>query len=143
MPDQENQRGLKVVKLEQPAEGRRPGRPRKLVMPPLPRELLDSMTELERDHYHYFVRAFREEYPDLTATDLIMLHQAALEYINLLRVQANQLQTGIVLTMSRQHPGVQLRQWLDGLSVTRKQRPRDDSKQREEVEQLLRSLSGE
>lgn len=132
---QEAPRTLRVAPLQhayQPPTGR----PTKLKMPPLPQEIMDGMSTLERQHFDYFIRSFRQEYPSLSAADLLCLQQAAIEYINLLRVQARQLKSGEVISMARQHPGVQLRQWLDMLSVTRKSRPnRDEGK---EVEKDLR-----
>lgn len=119
------------------------GRPTKLKMPPLPQAIMDGMTDLEKQHFDYFVRSFRQEYPSLSAADLLCLQQAALEYINLLRVQAQQLSTGQVISMARQHPGVQLRQWLDMLSVTRKQRraPSDGSEVEKDLRDSLMRLS--
>ena len=116
---------FQVAKLSSPAQLEEPrrGRRRKATMPPLPQELLDGMTELERQHFQFFLDAHHNEYGDsLNQADEIALMQAAIEYINLLRVQADQLATGKIISMARQHPGVQLRQWLDSLSVTRKQR---------------------
>jgi hypothetical protein len=84
------------------------------------------MTELEMQHFYYFLAAFQEDFPNLKPSQEISLVQAAIEYINLLRTQARQLETGEVISMARQHPGVQLRAWLDALGVNRKQQARDD-----------------
>jgi hypothetical protein len=124
---QEGPKVFSVVPLTAEVAPRGAGRPKKLKMPPLPAGIWDGMAELEQQHYDYFVGAFRAEYPTLSAADLLCLQQAAIEYINLLRVQAQQLSTGQVISMARQHPGVQLRQWLDMLSVTRKQRRNPDT----------------
>lgn len=132
---------MKVIKLQQPSDldAPRPGRPRKLKMPPLPQEILDGMTSLEQEHFAFFLESHRQQYPDLTPTDLISLTAAAMEYVAYLRLQASQLSTGELVTMSRQHPGVQMRAWLDSLSVTRKQR--GPAKKEDEGADLLRSLS--
>jgi hypothetical protein len=110
-------------------------------MPDLPQGILDGMTPLEIQHFEHFIRAFREDYPDLTQAQLISLTQAAIEYVNLLRVQAQQLETGQVISMARQHPGVQLRAWLDSLGATRKQQGRDTNEGKENEKQLREVLS--
>jgi hypothetical protein len=136
-----------VVQLDQPAPsrittGRRP-RPK---MPPLPQGLLDGMTALEQEHFWYFIDAYQADYPAMKPTDVICLYQAALEYINTLRVQAKQLKSGEVISMARQHPGVQMRAWLDMMDVTRKARTRagksqDDSEEAKQVKDALKALS--
>lgn len=114
----------KVIRLQQPSDLDQPkrGRPKKLKFPALPQEILDGMTPLEKEHFAFFIDSHLQQYPDLIATDYIGLYAAAMEYIAYLRLQAQQLATGELITQSRQHPGVQLRAWLDSLSVTRKQR---------------------
>jgi hypothetical protein len=69
-----------------------------------------------------------------------------LEYVNLIRVQAMQLKSRQVLSMARQHPGVQLRQWLDQMACTRKARtagksPSQDDQDRASLKELLKGLS--
>jgi hypothetical protein len=137
-----------VIRLETPSqlEEAKPGRKRRLKMPPIPQEVFDGMTALELEHYHFFVEAYQQDYPGMKPTDLICLHQAALEYINTLRVQAKQLKTGEVISMARQHPGVQLRAWLDAMSVTRKARTSakkdtEESDQAKELKAALKALS--
>lgn len=134
---------LVVQKLTEAAPAK-VGRKRKLKMPPLPQAILDGMTPLEREHFEFLIAAYNDEYGDsLTPADQISLQQAAIEYINLLRVQADQLSTGKIISMARQHPGVQLRQWLDSLSVTRKQRAasRPEDKQTAALTEELLKLS--
>jgi hypothetical protein len=114
---------LKVVPLTRPTEEqKRPGRKPKRKMPPLPKEILDGMSELEREHFEYFVHSILEENPDLAGSDLILVNLAGLDYINTLRLEQNQLASGELVTMSRQHPGVQFRAWLAMLSASRKDR---------------------
>jgi aryl carrier-like protein len=134
---------FKVEPLLFPAQlaEKRNGRPRKRKMPPLPQEILDGMSELEQEHYTYFIESYQAQYPDLTDADQIALVQAGLEYINTLRVQAKQLKTGEVISMARQHPGVQLRAWLDLLSVTRKQRKPNDKQEEAELKNWFTGLS--
>jgi hypothetical protein len=130
---------LKVIPLSRPsAEEPRTGRPRKLKMPDLPQEIYDGMSDIEREHFDFFLNAIRQEYPDLTHTDNIFLVMAGLDYINSLRLQVQQLKSGDLVTMSRQHPGVQLRAWLDMLSVTRKARQgtRTDTEKEEKLSRL-------
>ncbi len=82
------------------------GRPEKLVMPPLPEM---RMTDLERDLFDYFLASYQQQYPDLVPTDFILLHLAALEYIKWLRIIAEELETGRVISQARQHPAVNMR----------------------------------
>ncbi|GHO44543.1 hypothetical protein [Ktedonospora formicarum] len=132
---------LKVVPLDKALEReKKSGRPKKLEMPALPQALFDGMTELERAHFFYFVDAYREEYPDLTPTDVLNLHMAGLEYISYLRIQAQQISTGEVISQARQHPGVQMRALLDQLSVTRKQRQQQNKGQDDRDKQAAREL---
>jgi hypothetical protein len=116
------------------------GRPKKLKMPPLPQEIFDGMSELEQQHFHFFVQAIREEHSDLTPSDLIALNMAALNYINSLRLQQAQLTSGELVTMSRQHPEVQLRAWLDLMSVSRKQRGPQKSAEEQQKAEFQASL---
>lgn len=115
---------------EEPA---RRGRKPKLTPPPLPQELFDGMSDIEKQHFTFFLAAIMEEYPDLTKTDMIFLNMAGLDYINSLRLQVQQLQSGELVTMSRQHPGVQLRAWLELLSVSRKARQGSRNNQDEKL----------
>lgn len=77
---------------------------------------------VEQELFDFFMDAYREQYPDLTPTDNLMLYLAGIEWIKYLRVAREELETGKVITMSRQHPGVQMRALLDQLSVTRRAR---------------------
>lgn len=143
----EIQEGLSVVPLTTPRQLRRAsGRPRKLEMPPLPEEMFEGMTELEQQHFTFFVEAYQKDYPQMSPSDCLCLHQAALEYINLLRVQATQLRKREVISMARQHPGVQLRQWLDQMACTRKARtagkaPTAEDEDRASLKRALSALS--
>lgn len=108
------------------------GRPKKLTMPAMPQEVLDGLTPLEQEHYTFFVESIKQDYNITKPSDLVALHMAALEYVNLLRVQAKQLASGEVITAARQHPGVQLRAWLDSMAATRSKRkeaPAQDDEQ--------------
>jgi hypothetical protein len=95
------------------------GRPAKLVMPPMP---LMPMSSVEQDIFNYFIDAYNEQFPDLTPVDQLTLFLAGIEFVKYLRVAREELETGKVITMSRQHPGVNMRALLDQLSVTRKAR---------------------
>jgi hypothetical protein len=129
----------KLTAVPEPTEIKT-GRRKKIKFPQLPPEVLDAMSPVEREHFDFFLEAHREQYPDLTAVDQIGLNMAALCYVNLLRMEATQLTSGQLVSMARQHPCVQLRQWMDSLSVTRKQRPSKKDEDAETVE-FLKSLS--
>lgn len=134
---------LKVVPLTAPTDTSKPmGRPRKKVFPPLPQEIYEGMSDLEVEHFKFFIESFKDEYPDLTPSDMIGLHMAAMEYINSLRLEVAQLKSGELVTMSRQHPAVQCRAWLDLLSVTRKQRQGAKSAEAEEKAATRSALLG-
>jgi len=110
---------IKPLTSTMPARRTQAGRPKKLVMPDLPEM---KMTDIEQNLFEFFMAAYEQEYPDLTPTDHLILHLAGLKYIQYLRTIAGELETGKLITMARQHPGVELRGLLDQLSVTRKAR---------------------
>lgn len=133
-----------VIKLERPAQLEPSvGRPRTLKAPALPQDILDGMTELEREHFKFFIEAYKRDYQIKKPSDLIALQQAALEYINLLRVQAQQLKSGQVITAARQHPGVQMRAWLSEMGATRSKRKPDaeEDDEQKEMKEFIRRLS--
>ena len=115
---------LKVVKLEDRAETEtKRGRRAALKFPALPQAFFDAMTSLEKEHFDFCVAAVKLACgKDLTPLDELCINMVALEYVNLLRVYATQLANGEVISQARQHPGVQMRAWLDNLSVNRKAR---------------------
>lgn len=113
----------RVIKLLDAAAGvKTTGRPKKLTLPPEFQQLLDSMSPIEREHYELFRDAHYQIYPDLNIIDKLVVRLMAIEYIKTLRMMAEELESGQLITMSRQHPGVQMRAYADMLSVTRKQR---------------------
>src|SRR5216684_158638 len=132
----------KPLTSTEPIKPRSAGRPEKLVMPPLPEM---SMTDVERDLFDFFLASYKEQYPDMVPTDYLLLHLAALEYIKYLRIIAEELETGHVLTMSRQHPGTNMRALLDQLSVTRRARTAgrkpDEDPEAKELQKFLMGLS--
>ena len=91
------------------------GRPAKLVMPDLPKALLDGMTELEKEWFWFMIDAVKEEFPDLRPLEELQTCMFSLDMINTLRLEVEQLSTKTLVTMSRQHPGVQARAWVDQL----------------------------
>jgi hypothetical protein len=109
----------KPLTVTVPTKDRVAGRPSKLVMPELPKM---PMSDVEQALFDFFMEAYKQEYPDLIPTDMLTLYLAGLEFVKYLRIIAEELETGHVLTMSRQHPGVNMRALLDQLSVTRKAR---------------------
>jgi hypothetical protein len=127
-----------LTKTEPPKE-RGAGRPPKLVMPDMP---LLPMTEPEQALFDYFLEAYKQQYPDLTPTDLLMLWLAGIEFIKYIRVVAEELETGKVISMARQHPGVQMRALLDQLSVTRKARTAGKQQEDPEAAELREFFMG-
>jgi hypothetical protein len=124
-----------------PAKPAKKGRPFNLVMPDLPKM---EMSTVEQGLFDYFMAAYNTEYPDLTPTDHLILHLAGLTYIKYLRVIAEELATGKVISMARQHPGIELRGLLDQLSVTRKARTRNKpatSEEEAELREFFMSMS--
>lgn len=114
---------MKVIKLLDAAAGvKTTGRPKKLTLPPEFQQLLDAMSPVEQEHYKLVVEAHYQLYPDLNILDKLWVRLLAIEYIKTLRMMAEELESGQLITMSRQHPGVQMRAYADMLSVTRKQR---------------------
>jgi hypothetical protein len=122
-----------------PDESTSPGRKRKLKFPGLPQEIYDGMSEIERAHFDFFIEAVTRD-NTLEASDYIGLYMAGLEYIQLLRMHARQLASGELISQARQHPGVQLRQWLETMSFSRKSRParKDD----DPAAELLKKMAG-
>lgn len=103
----------------------RVGRPSKLVMPPLPQEILDGMKPIEIAHFEFFRDGYLEAYVNKygkqpTPTAQICIVQASLDYINLLRLQAEQMKSGNLVSQARQHPGVQVRAWLQSIGLQEK-----------------------
>lgn len=138
-PTNETSQALIVKPLTEaaPTKLRSVGRPAKLEMPPLPRM---PMEPVEERLFEYFMESYKEQYPDMVPTDHLILHLAALEYVKYLRVVAEELETGKVISMARQHPGVNMRALLDQLSVTRKARTARGQKEEEPEARELREF---
>lgn len=106
------------------------GRPRKrLDAPPLP--TLELTTD-ESVLFDDFQQTVLDEYPDITRLDRYLLYLAAIEYIKYVRMGQDELKTGMLITMSRQHPGTQFARLIDMLSVSRKARQRVKPEQDED-----------
>lgn len=106
------------------------GRPRKRPeAPPLP--TLELTTD-ESILFDDFQATVLEEYPDLTRLDKYILYLAAIEYIKYVRMGQDELKTGQLITMSRQHPGTQFARLIDMLSVSRKARQKVKPEQEED-----------
>lgn len=118
------------------------GRPKKLTMPPIPQM---AMNEVEQPLFDYFMQSYQEQYPDLLPTDLLLLYLAGLEFIKYLRVVAEELESGKVMSMARQHPGISMRALLDQLSVTRRARTQrakpDDDEEAKEIREFFLQMS--
>lgn len=111
-------------------------------MPPLPQEIYEGMSDLERQHFDFFVEAFMHELPDPSPIEIICVRMGALDYINSLRLQVEQLRSGQLVTMSRQHPAVQLRAWIDAALRRRKQGGKELTQEQEERASLKSVLLG-
>jgi hypothetical protein len=105
-----------TVQLEGPKKAGRKPKPKLPAVPSL------QMSDLEQQWFEFFIQSHRNEYPDMTDTDQIHLILAAISFINSLRVHQQELQSGQVISMARQHPANQMRAELDLLSFTRKAR---------------------
>lgn len=131
---------VQPLTLTRPNNRREVGRPKKLSMPNLPAM---SMTDAEQALFDYFMAAYQEQYPDLLPTDLPLLYLAGLEFIKYLRVIEEELASGKVMSMARQHPGVSMRALLDQLSVTRRARiSRSKPDEDEDAKELKAFLMG-
>lgn len=124
---------LNTARLEEP---KGPGRPKKKEPPPIPQELYDSMTPLEREYFDAQVEGYLHDYPEMSVTDRMNLLQAAIEYVQLLRMQISLLKDGELLTQGRQHPGTSYRAWLDMMDCTRKARLKNTPKQQDEQDKF-------
>lgn len=101
-----------------PARGR--GRPPKVVAPTPPQFTWAS--DYESAMYEHCIAAYREDNPDMTPSEQLLLPLLAAEYIKLLRLYQMELASGELVTMARQHPGTMFAKYLDLLAATRKQR---------------------
>lgn len=83
------------------------------------------MTPIEQQHFEFFRDGYLEAYVNKygkspTPTAQICIVQASLDYINLLRLQAEQMKSGNLVSQARQHPGVQVRAWLQSIGLQEK-----------------------
>lgn len=113
------------------------GRPRK--HPPMPDLELE---EAEHVLFEGFMEDFLGAYPDLTNADYRMLWMAGTRYIAGLRLIKHEMLTGRTITMSRQHPLVEMRALLDQLSVTRKARTHGEKPEHEDEAAFRELLMG-
>lgn len=121
----------------EPARPKAVGRPAKLARPEMPEM---PMSETEHKLFNYFLDAYNEQFDDLTPVDQLTLFLAAIEFIKYLRVAREELETGKVISMARQHPGTNMRALLDQLSVTRKARTAGKKSDEDEGAKELRDF---
>lgn len=115
------------------------GRPRKLQAPPIP---YFKMSEDEAVMFDYFIRAFQEDYPGMKNTDLLDLPLIAAEYIKYLRLVAKELESGELVTMSRQHPGSMYARFKSQiLGATRQQRMKMEKPEEDDSMDFWKNLS--
>jgi len=125
-----------ITTLEVPRTVATGGRPRRLK--PMPR--LDGLTDAEQVLYDDFIQEYLTEYPDISATDYRMLFLIGVEYIKYLRIVGEELRSGKVLSMARQHPGTNMRALQEMLSITRKDRMKGKPQQENEETEKLREI---
>lgn len=128
---------LRVTPITAARSAPRRGRKPKLEVPPFPDF---PMAEDEKKLYEFFIESHRLEYAPLSYTDEIHLQLAAVAYINSLRVAQEELRSGQVISMARQHPLVQMRAELDLLSFTRKARTQGKTQESPEMKQAREHL---
>lgn len=130
-----------ITKLELPRTVPTGGRPKKLK--PMPR--LDGFSDAEQVLFNDFIEEYLTEYPDITATDYRMLFLIGVEYIKYLRIVDEELRSGNVLSMARQHPGTNMRALQDQLSITRKARmhgkPQAENEDADKLREILYNVS--
>lgn len=132
---------LKVPRLTVMAdEAKAQGRKRKIKAPPPPQDILDAMSPVELEFFNTFVDDQKQRFPDMIPSDHITLYLAGFELVQLLRMHLRQMIDGELISQARQHPGVQFRQYMEMLSVTRKQRPAE--KKQDVGEEILRAMLG-
>lgn len=103
-----------------PTAPARPGRKPKLGPPPMP---LLEMTPDEALMYSYFLDAIEDDYPNLKNSDRLLLPIVAAEYIKYLRMLQEELKSGKLVSMARQHPGTMFARFMAQLlGTTRNQR---------------------
>ena len=117
----------------------KPGRPKKLQPPPIP---AFKMSAEEAEQYDYFIQAVMEDYPGMKNSDLLMLPLVAAEYIKYLRLVGRELESGELVTMSRQHPGSMLARFMSQiLATTRQQRVKSEKPQEDEDDSFWKKWS--
>lgn len=132
---------LEVPQLQLISKATTPGRPRKRSQPPIPQELLDGMSELERDWYFYFIETLKKEYPDLTPFDLIQVYMLLAPcFIACMRLETQQMSKRELVVMSRQDPRSQFNVFMNSLSVRRRDRKNEAKEERNEVKEFLLGL---
>lgn len=125
-----------------PTEVKRRGRPARIEQPQLPAM---AMSEQESNMQAFFVASYMNDYPDMSPTDIILLQLASYEYVKYYRILQEEFETGKVISMARQHPGVNMRALLDQMGVTRRarnsgSRQNDTNKDDQELREALMSI---
>jgi len=90
----------------------------------------------ERILFDGFMNDFLEAYPDLNSSDYRLLWLAGVKYLQFLRLLKVELESGHLLSISRQHPAIEMRSLLDQLSVTRRARSRTQKEEDPDAEEL-------
>jgi hypothetical protein len=119
----------------------RRGRPPKYTQPPIPQELLDGMSDLEKEWYFYFIKTIKEEYPDLSRFDLIQVHVLLAPcFVSCMRLETQQMSKKELVMMSRQDPRTQFNNLMNSLSVRRRDRKQEKHEEKSEVKDYIMGL---
>src|SRR5579859_150530 len=133
---------LNVPRLSLMSAQSRAGRPKKVLMPAIPKELLEGMSELEQQWYDYFIQSLKEEYPDLTPFDLIQVYTLLAPcFISCMRLETRQMSSQELITMARQDPRTQFNQLMNSLSVRRRDRKGEKQEKDDGMEKFLMGLA--
>lgn len=147
MPNSERFKVVSTTPLQQRTkepEEKKNGRPKKPSLPAIPGEVYENLSAIEKEHFDYLVNALKRELPNISPLEQICVLLAAMEYINTLRLEVEQLKTGRLVTMSRQHPAMQFRAWIDAALKRHKNKTpkeNEDEKNRNEFRDALLGLS--
>jgi len=99
-----------------------------------------DLTPEERILFDGFMNDFLDAYTDLTTSDYRLLWLAGVKYLQFLRLLKLEIETGSLLSMSRQHPAIEMRSLLDQLSVTRRARTKEQTTNDPNADELRAAL---
>ncbi len=115
------------------------GRKRKAEMP-VPTELIRGMNPFEEKAFWAFLETLRDNIPDLTPLEEMLLPLVGVKFIQTLRVSAREMNENEILSSMKQYPEVHLRAWLSMLGVGRTTGRRQSLDSDEAATQFWKSL---